>query len=54
MYQVVIKGSYEVEDADTFVKEIEKVASENKANLIGKIAVYQMAPYIDYQQIDAT
>ena len=52
MYNIVIKGYFEVEDCDKFVESIQRVASECNAELIGNIATYQLAPYVDYQRCD--
>ena len=54
MYSIVLKGCFEVEDVDNFLKEIEEIANKYNATLSGKFVTYKLAPYIDYQEIDAS
>ena len=52
MYSVILKGNYEVENAEEFLKDIDEIAKKHEAYLAGKFMVYQLAPYVDYQVCD--
>ncbi len=53
MFQVVFKGSFEVEDADKFVEEVDKLLKSMSGTQVGTTQIYQLAPYIDYQICNA-
>ena len=52
MYQIVLKGSIETNDPDNLLEKITDVLKTNNADLVGTFAVFQLAPYVDYQKID--
>ena len=52
MFQVVFKGAFEVEDAEKFIQEVDRVIDELKGSKVGQFQIYQLAPYIDYQKCD--
>lgn len=50
MYNITIKGYFETEKAEEFVKKLEEIVKETDSNFIGKPVVYELAPYVDYQK----
>lgn len=54
MYQISLKGYFELENPDKFLEDLQKVITENEADLIGQFHVYKLAPYVDYQKADVT
>lgn len=52
MFQVVFKGAFEVEDAEKFIQEVDRVIDELKGSKVGQFQIYQLAPYVDYQKCD--
>ena len=52
MYNITIKGYFETEKAEEFVKKLEEIIKETDSNFIGKPVVYELAPYVDYQKQD--
>lgn len=53
MFQVVFKGAFEVENAEKFIQEVDRVIDELKGSKVGQFQIYQLAPYVDYQKCDA-
>lgn len=54
MYQIIFKGCFETENPDEFVEAIKKLAEEQKVYIAGQFQVFQLPPYVDYQEAEIT
>lgn len=52
MFEIVFKGTVEVEDADKLIQEIDAVIDKYGGIKHGQYQIYQVAPYVDYQKCD--
>lgn len=54
MYAIIINGKIQTDKVDEFAEEFYKLIDKTNSEFFGKLDRYQIAEYVDYQEVEAT